>query len=201
MDKFRLWLTVGAAFLAQGISVSADASLVSRGSGMIYDDVLDITWVSNADINGQMDWTTANTWANDLVFAGHADWRLPNMDVNDDGEVVDCRFMSVTETDCRDNEYGHLFRYDGISLENPGGFSNLGSLHYWSGTENQAFSSLAWLFNFADGFQGTTSKITSNRHALAVHDGDIAAVPVPAALWLFLTGGAALLGVGNFRRG
>ena len=32
-----------------GISVSADAILIDRGNGMIYDTDLDITWLQNAN--------------------------------------------------------------------------------------------------------------------------------------------------------
>jgi len=32
-----------------------------------YDTALDITWLANADINGEMDWFAANTWAGVLV--------------------------------------------------------------------------------------------------------------------------------------
>jgi len=32
-----------------------------------YDTALDITWLANADINGEMDWFAANTWAAVLI--------------------------------------------------------------------------------------------------------------------------------------
>ena len=35
-----------------------------------YDTALDITWLANADINGEMDWFAANTWAGGLNING-----------------------------------------------------------------------------------------------------------------------------------
>jgi len=61
------------------------ATLFDRGGGMIYDSVLDITWLqdanfamtSGADADGRMTWSQANTWAANLVYGGYSDWRLP----------------------------------------------------------------------------------------------------------------------------
>ena len=62
----------------------AQALLVDRGSGMLYDTVLNVTWLqdanyaktSNYDADGRMTWSQANTWANGLVYGGYSDWRL-----------------------------------------------------------------------------------------------------------------------------
>jgi hypothetical protein len=78
---------------------SAQAALVDRGGGMLYDTVLNITWLQDANyaatsgycntaVNcssgifpypsapGWMTWTQANTWANGLEYGGYSDWRL-----------------------------------------------------------------------------------------------------------------------------
>ena len=65
-------------------SGSAQAALVDRGGGMLYDTVLNITWLqdanyartSNYDADGRMNWRQANTWANNLEYGGYSDWRL-----------------------------------------------------------------------------------------------------------------------------
>lgn len=83
-------------FLVFGISGFANAELIDRSYtdsngnywGMVYDDVLDITWLADAnyavtsgyDANGLMTWADANTWADTLVFGGYNDWRLPTVD-------------------------------------------------------------------------------------------------------------------------
>ncbi len=64
------------------VTLSANAALYDRGNGMIYDDVLDITWLQDAnyaqtsgfDADGRMDWVTASSWAMGLSFGGFTDW-------------------------------------------------------------------------------------------------------------------------------
>lgn len=71
----------------------AHANLINRGNGMIYDDVLDITWLqdtnfaqtSGYDSDGRMNWYEASRWAENLVYGGYDDWRLPTLDENVDG--------------------------------------------------------------------------------------------------------------------
>jgi hypothetical protein len=71
---------------------TAHAPLFDRGGGLIYDDVLKITWLSDAnyamsssyDTDGRMNWRAANTWAAGLSHGGYDDWRLPTA-LNQDG--------------------------------------------------------------------------------------------------------------------
>lgn len=66
--------------LAFGLSGTAQATLIDRGSGLIYDDVLNITWLQDANYAGsKMDWGGAVAWAAGLSYAGYDDWRLPTM--------------------------------------------------------------------------------------------------------------------------
>ncbi len=58
--------------LVLGVSItSANAELIDRGAGLIYDDVLDITWTQNANIrdgegpNGD----GGDTWDNQVAWA------------------------------------------------------------------------------------------------------------------------------------
>jgi hypothetical protein len=61
------------------------ANLYDRGGGLIYDDVLNITWLQDANYaktlgnsaTGLMTWVQATTWAANLVYGGYSDWRLP----------------------------------------------------------------------------------------------------------------------------
>ena len=63
----------------------AQAGLVDRGGGMLYDTVLNVTWLQDANYaktsgyhaDGRMNWTQANTWANNLNYGGYSSgWRL-----------------------------------------------------------------------------------------------------------------------------
>lgn len=198
----RINITLSIVALA-GFTAYAEATLVNRPGGMIYDDVLDITWIAdagraNADVGTDLSWADAISWADNLVYGGYSDWRLPTMDVNGDGTVVDCTDFGVTELQCRDNEYDYLYTINGVSLSSPGSFVNIGNLHYWSSTSNAAFPNLAWLLNLDTGFRGATSKGTVNRRAIAVRNGDVSPVPVPAAIWLFI-GGLLGIAVPSFR--
>jgi len=64
-------LMAGVGLLASG---SAQASLIDRGDGLIYDNVLNITWLKDANYaktssyasDGRMTWSAANTWATNL---------------------------------------------------------------------------------------------------------------------------------------
>lgn len=68
---------------------SADAALLSRVGGQAYyDDVLDITWLADAnyamtsgyDSDGLMTWDEAQSWIgtlNTANYLGVNDWRLP----------------------------------------------------------------------------------------------------------------------------
>ena len=84
----------------------------------------------------------------------------------------------------------------GTCLTNTGPFVNLQSTGYWSGLEFAPNTSRAWFFFFDNGNQRANLKDT-NFFALAVRPGDVAAVPVPAAVWLM---GSALFGLAGFRR-
>ena len=70
-----------AGVLASGV---AQAALFDRGGGLLYDDVLNVTWLQDAnyaktsgyDADGLMSWSAANSWAANLVYGGYSDWRL-----------------------------------------------------------------------------------------------------------------------------
>ena len=72
-------------------SIHVSAALYDRGNGMIYDDVLNITWLQDAnysvtsgyDSDGLMTWAEAMLWANNLNYGGFDDWRLPS--INNEG--------------------------------------------------------------------------------------------------------------------
>ena len=96
------------ALLAFSITSTAQAALINRGGGLIYDDKLDITWLQDANYafssgyttanavyngssakdnifaNGRMGWDAAVTWADNLSYGGYDNWRLPTVSpVND----------------------------------------------------------------------------------------------------------------------
>ncbi len=159
----------------------SNAELFDRGYGLIYDDVLDITWYDSPDLynDGTMEWLEAYTWADELVVKGFNDWRLPATDPGCSGG------------DCTGNEMDHLFHNDNINADSFGLFTEIRPFYYWSSTEKAGDASKAWRFNFAgsSGTQGTSSKGTS-KWAWAVRAGDsVPVAPEPASSILFLMGG------------
>jgi hypothetical protein len=77
--------------LALACSPFAHATLLDRGGGLLYDDILNITWLQDAnyartsgyDENGKMNWDQATAWVNQLGYYDSVrdttwtDWRLP----------------------------------------------------------------------------------------------------------------------------
>jgi hypothetical protein len=85
LNKVSLALAT-AGLLSSG---AAQAKLIDRGGGLLYDDVLNVTWLQDAnyaktsgyDDDGRMYWSAAKTWASSLNisrFAGESltGWRL-----------------------------------------------------------------------------------------------------------------------------
>lgn len=162
---------------------------------------------------GTMVWGGGLNWINGMNAAnylGYNDWRLPKVAASG---TLNCTF-AYSGTDCGYNvitahsEMAHLFYnelgnqafYDssgtqlGVGLFNSGPFNNLQENIYWTGTQYST-DPYAWYFDFLLGGQNLIHMSDSSVYAWAVRDGDVAAVPVPAAAWLFGSGLLSLLGV------
>src|SRR5215831_2392708 len=176
----------------------AEATLIDRGNGLIYDTVLNITWTQNANLcvtlgncipgpGGFMSFANANTWAANLVFGGFSDWRLANISSTSPTTTpTDCSTATAAACAASGNELGYMFyqnlngTFDDSKVGNQVGnggvtFNNI-QVGYWSGTEGNAV--LAWSFLFFDGNQGNVFKVNFNA-AWAVRPGDSVGVPEP----------------------
>ncbi len=216
--------------LVFGVVVTANAALWDRGGGLIYDDVLDITWLQ--DMNAGT-WANVVAWADGLEYYDSVrdvtwrDWRLPKtLPVN--GTTYDTNQTYNGSTDQGYNisapgsvypgstasemaymyyvNLGNLGQYGidgtfeplGWGLSNKGPFINLCSHEYWSGTVHIGNTQeQAWLFDFSSGDQDFYPSEDRSFYAMAVMDGDVAAVPIPSAIWLL---GSGLIGLVGFRR-
>ena len=171
------------------------APLTSGGTDYqaYYDTVLNITWLADADFaqtsafdaDGLMRWTTANgAWPaslNAASYLGTNAWRLPTV-----------------------TEYSALFSQSLVTSASPGPFSNL-QTSYWSSTAYRCLVQTEcadgggyWSesFNLSTGAASSPSPL-SELSVWAALGGDIAPVPIPAALWLF---GGALGALGWVKR-
>jgi len=108
MKRLHLGMTLAAGLAFSG---AAGATLIDRGGGLIYDDVLDITWLQDANLgagsafddgfsttDGRMTWQSAVAWADALVFGGFDDWRLPTLSPID-GTTFNRAFSNNATTD------------------------------------------------------------------------------------------------------
>lgn len=204
------------------VSGAAQASLFDRGGGLIYDSDLDITWLQDAnyaktsgyDADGLMNHAQAVSWAANLSYFDSVrnqtltGWRLPSMvDTGTPGcnwsySGTDCGFNPSTASELVHlfyNELGNLSFYTtsaraqpGWGPLNTGPFVNIQNGYYWYSTS--ARNGYAWLFDFGDGHQDTHI-VSALDSGWAVRSGDVAAVPVPAAVWLLGSGLLGLVGV------
>lgn len=123
-------LKVGAAAVALlALAGTAQAALTDRGGGMIYDNTLNLTWLSDMNYaktsgysedgvaaDGSMTWVAANNWADNLVYGGYDDWRLPKLNPVD----ATCSYtvpnggvpLQYYGFNCTGGEMSHLFIVD-----------------------------------------------------------------------------------------
>lgn len=144
-----------------------------------YDTDLDITWLRDANVNGAMLWGTAVAWAEGFSIGGYSGWRLPTSD-------------TCSAYNCTDSEMGHLWYVElgntAGAFTNTGKFQNLQSYPYWSGTEYAPDPKGAWNFNISGGYQNSFYKNDNFLYAMAVHPGDVGAVPEPQTDAMLLVG-------------
>ena len=151
------------------------------------------------NVNGPDTWANHIAWASTYSIDGVTGWRLPNFDVNGDGDISSCEGDTIAA--CLDNELTYMVYINGFYPMNTGPFSGLDQSDiYVSGTEYALDSNSVWEISLSvnrrPGSIGTGPKSYDFYFAWAVHDGDVvSAVPVPAAVWLFGSGLLGLFGV------
>ena len=202
MQKTRLLI----AALLPFSSLAANAAFIDRGDGMIYDELLDVTWLQDAnyaltsgfDADGLMTWDLANTWVAGLTVGGVSGWRLPTMTTpgsprpNENGQDV--------TGPTNENEFGWLwYQLNGgayiTDTTDISPFINLPiqvgeflSTDEWYWTAEESGDS-AWRMSMNCACWDAQDKQTE-WHAWAVHDGDVARIPEPGIF--------TLLGIGLF---
>jgi hypothetical protein len=209
------WSTV---LMLAGMSAS-QATLIDRGGGLIYDDVLNVTWLQDASYaetsgyvsTGSLGWNEAVTWASNLSYydsvrgVTYDDWRLPAT-VNDrsslgydtTGMSSELAYMYYINLGFAP-EYSHDRYAPAPTGTNYNPFINLSTRAYWSGTMTDR-PDRAWLVHFHFGSQETNS-LYDGLKVWALRDGDVAgmmpSIPEPGTMGLF----AATLVMGAaFRR-
>ncbi len=210
LEKHRLLLGM----IALVAATCADAALLDRGNGLIYDSELNITWLQDANLaqtsgydgDGRLSWAAANTWAENLSFGGFDHWRLPGL--TDSAICVG--------GNCDNSELAHLYYGElGAIAEHPLSdthgadyalFTQVKDGVYWLRDSQLLVPgyALGWGFVTGDGVLSGYQNLfnpNSEFYAWAVHDGDIGApsggapgaVPLPGAIGLFVAGLVSVL--------
>ncbi len=141
---------------------------------------------------GRMNWWGAQAWVNNLTLGGVKGWSLPTT-------IPATYSYNQTGSQLGDLFYNQLGGVAGQSIAtthnaNYNLFTNVQSTAYWSSTEFASDAYYAWYFLTDSGNQNAYVK-GIQLYAWAIHSGDVAAVPVPAAIWLF---GSGLIGLLSF---
>lgn len=91
-----LGLVGGAQAALVGRDINGNAVASGDASGVfLYDTVLNITWLRNANANGGMDWSAAKNWAANLTVGNYSGWRLPT--VKDPGPSAQWSYAGGTD--------------------------------------------------------------------------------------------------------
>lgn len=166
--------------LGRDINLNAVAA-TDASAVYLYDTTLDVTWLRDANLNGQMNWNTAKAWAANLETGNGAttisDWRLPT--------------LTGVGWGYADSEMGSLFvntlgNTPGAAWTNTGSFNNMQLGHYW-------FDALTPMQGVPWSFYTHVSRHDyfgsgALFYAMAVRPGDVAAVPEPENYAMLLAG-------------
>ena len=157
---------------------------------------------------GTVDWYAAQAYVNYLNiqnYGGSSQWALPtqpdqnsgyNITNSQLGELYYNELNALAYPGTNGRNYGILHDGSYNTSGNVGSFANAQTYAYWSGTEYSSNPNYAWFFDTYNGNQINLNKV-SQLYAWAVSPGQVSAVPVTGAVWLF---GSAMLGLLGLKR-
>ena len=157
---------------------SAQATLIDRGNGLVYDDVNNISWTQDGNISGLNTWDDQVAWANNLVLAGFNDFGLASI-----AELISlyAQLPGAFGT----NKAGDTAPFVDVQVD------------YWSGTETVFNTNLASYINFGNGALNDFLK-SDPIYGWAVRPGDSATAVAEPGMAVLL--GLGLIGLRVARR-
>jgi hypothetical protein len=193
VKKNVFWFAMILAFFM--FNTPANANLTNNGNGLIYDDVLNVTFYDASQT--AVNWYAAEAYVTNLNVNGVTGWRLPT---------------TVSATGYYLGELGELYHSElglsGTAVDQPTTktelpFTTLHSYFYWTGvyaySNGSNTNNAYYAIELDNGYQ-TVHWDVSSFDAIAVHDGNIGGttpVPVPATVMLL---GSGLVGLAGFRK-
>ena len=191
----------------------------SNGHEGVYDSVLDITWLADANYadgtgflnSGRFNWSEANVFAQDFVFGDFDAWRLPSILDHPPSQHYGYGYGSYQN----ETELNYIFQ-EVLNYNTGGPFSanfidsesgiehSINNAEYTGHTYWFQEASTSWVVGHYSykpyGQEFLVSASQDFNFVWPVHDGDIgvSAVPLPAGIYLFLSG---LVGLGLMRGG
>ena len=132
----------------RGVAIPADYTnycsdrftIWNTNTNVVDDNDSEITWMRDANIGGQMDWTNAVNYCDNLETNGYSDWRLPSVAELSRTIVDGGSSTGLADSYPSDND-------PALPLGHP--FINVQSQRYWTSTAFDA--SNAKLVSFQDG--------------------------------------------------
>lgn len=175
----------------------ADNTLISQIAGVTpsYNDpAYSLQTIDANDFNtstGQMSWWGAIAFVNylsDINYGGSNQWRLPSVGSNPD------EGYNQTGSEQGQLFYSELNGTAGSNIPNTATYNNEQADGYWSGTQFSPTFNTVWRFSNYSGDLDRNYKV-AQYYVWAVSPGQVPAVPIPGAVWLFGTGLMGLLGL------
>jgi Protein of unknown function (DUF1566) len=185
-------------------------AIINASGGVIHDtpnyNDFGIYHLTAADFGsgGTVDWWAGQAlvhYLDTLDYGGSSQWALPTQpDQNYGYNITNSQLGELYYNELHATAYpASNFGILGTGTFNDtsgsvGPFINAHTYAYWSGTEYASGPRGAWSFGTDSGYQSIYNK-GSQFYAWAVSPGQVNAVPVPGAVWLFGTGMLGLLGL------
>lgn len=219
MKKQSEFSIILSALLASGLSYPgiSQAALLDRGNGLIYDTVLDVTWLSDTHY-AATEFRNNSSRVSDIInsvgtVAGHtltsSDFDNVGSDIGrmtwwgatawadqlvyegySDWRLPNSDGVTTGLATTPANELGYLNNVTRFSQSNFASlFKNYAATRYWLAQENTQDPDNAWFINFAySGAQNPLINKSLMSRAWAVRSGDVTVVPEPTIAWLLCSG-------------